>query len=52
MKGKSEPAVSGKGEKEGKKSLDMKALGPDEKVFQRSAWMKSNLIQKVCKYPA
>lgn len=35
-----------------KKGLDMKALGPDEKVFQRSAWMKSHLIQKICRYPA
>lgn len=41
-----------KGKKKGKKGHDMKALGPDEKVFQRCTWMKSYLIQKVCKYPA
>lgn len=40
-----------KRKKERKRGLDMKALGPDEKVFQRSARMKSYLIQKVCKYP-
>lgn len=52
MKGKSEPAVAEKGKKKGKNPLDIKALGPDEKVFLRSVWMKSYLIQKVCKYPA